>query len=211
MDTLLIWLLVYFILASQFYLLDEKGKFFLRKLYVLLYNVGHRQEITEAEADKGFVYNQSLGTRLTAALIFDLFLSLIFWKFNTLGTGIKIILFFFGTPAVFFGFWFGGVLMTFFSKMFKKTVTTLDDISTGKIDPLEEIRHSFDDVKDSVEESLHRSFSAAEEDTPKSTSGTSAAGNADSVKDPAKVSAEEQRAKEDQEALDALRKFQKGE
>ena len=78
MDTLLIWLLVYFILASQFYLLDEKGKFFLRKLYVLLYNVGHRQEITEAEADKGFVYNQSLGTRLTAALIFDLFLSLIF-------------------------------------------------------------------------------------------------------------------------------------
>ena len=204
MDTLLIWILVYFILASQFYLLDEKGKFFLRKLYVLLYNLGHRQEITEAEASKGFIYNQSLGTRLTAAVVFDLFLSLIFWKFNTLGTGIKIILLFLGTPTVFFGFWFGGVLMTFFSRVFRKTVTTLDDISTGKLDPVEEIRHSFDEVKESVEESLHRNFAAPEEDQnqPKSTSGTSAAGNADSV--------EEQRAKEDQEALDALRKFQKG-
>lgn len=205
MDTLLIWLLVYFILASQFYLLDEKGKFFLRKLYILLYNLGHRQEITEAEATKGFVYNQSLGSRLTAALVFDLLLSLIFWRFNPLGTGIKIILFFLGTPTVFFGFWFGGLLMTFFSRLFRKTVTTLDDISTGKIDPVKEIRHSFDEVKESVEESLHKTFSAAEKDQPKSTadiSASSAAGGEDSV--------EEQRAKEDQEALDALRKFQKG-
>ncbi|XOF33451.1 MAG: hypothetical protein ACL93V_15855 [Candidatus Electrothrix sp. YB6] len=206
MDTLLIWMLVYFILASQFYLLDKKGKLFLRKLYVLLYNLGHRQEITEAEADKGFVYNQNLGTRLTAALVFDLLLSLIFWKFNTLGTGIKIILLFLGTPTVFFGFWFGGVLMTFFSKVFSKTVTTIDDISTGKLDPIEELRHSFDEVKESVEESLHKNFSAPEEEQPESASGASAAGSVDSVED----SAKEQRAKEDQDALDALRKFQQG-
>jgi hypothetical protein len=200
MDTLYIWLLVYFILASQFYLLDKKGKFFLRKLYLLLYNLGHRQEITEAEVTKGFVYNQSLGTRLTAAFIFDLILSLIFWKFNTLGSGIKIILLFLGTPTVFLGFWFGGVLMAFFSKAFSKTVTTLDDISTGKIDPVEEIQRSFDEVKDTVEESLHKSFSTVTtEEEPKSSSDAESGDTA-----------AEQRAKKDQEALAALREFQKG-
>ena len=199
MDTLYIWLLVYFILASQLYLLDKKGKFFLRKLYLLLYNLGHRQEITEAEVTKGFVYNQSLGTRLTAAFIFDLILSLIFWKFNTLGFGIKIILLFLGTPTVFLGFWFGGVLMAFFSRVFSKTVITIDDISTGKIDPVEEIQRSFDEVKDTVEESLHKSFSAVTEEEPKSGSYV---GGVNIEK--------EQRKKEDQEALAALREFQKG-
>ncbi len=199
MDTLYIWLLVYFILASQLYLLDKKGKFFLRKLYLLLYNLGHRQEIIETEVTKGFVYNQSLGTRLTAAFIFDLILSLIFWKFNTLGSGIKIILLFLGTPTVFLGFWFGGVLMAFFSRVFSKTVITIDDISTGKIDPVEEIQRSFDEVKDTVEESLHKSFSAVTEEEPKSGSYV---GGVNIEK--------EQRKKEDQEALAALREFQKG-
>ncbi len=201
MDTLLIWLLVYFILASQFYLLDKKGKFFLRKLYLLIYNLGHREEITEDQITKGFVYNQTLGTRLTAAVIFDLILSLLFWKFNTLGTGIKIILLFVGTPTVFFGFWFGGLIMAFFSKVFSKTVTTLDDIGTGKIDPLEEIRHSFDEVKDSVEESLHWSDENEEQER----------GTADNKPEAGRASSrKEQRAQEDQEALDALREFQKG-
>jgi len=198
MDTLLIWLLVYFILASQFYLLDKKGKFFLRKLYLFLYNLGHRKEITEEQVTKGFVYNQTLGTRLTAAVVFDLILSLLFWKFNTLGTGIKIILLFLGTPTVFLGFWFGGLMLAFFSKVFSKTVTTLDDIGTGKIDPLEEIRHSFDEVKDSVEESLHGNENEEQKGMPENKAEKAG-------------SREEQRAKEDQEALDALRKFQKGE
>jgi hypothetical protein len=200
MDTLLIWLLVYFILASQFYLLDKKGKFFLRKLYLLIYNLGHREEITEDQVTRGFVYNQTLGTRLTAAVIFDLLLSLLFWKFNPLGTGIKIILLFLGTPTVFLGFWFGGLMLAFFSRIFSKTVTTLDDIGTGKIDPLEEIRHSFDEVKGSVEESLH--WSDENEDQkgmPENKPEAKRAG-----------SREEQQAKEDQEALDALREFQKG-
>ena len=201
MDTLYIWLLVYFILASQFYLLDKKGKFFLRKLYLLLYNLGHRQEITEAEVTKGFIYNQSLGTRLTAAFVFDLILSLIFWKFNTLGFGIKIVLLFLGTPTVFLGFWFGGVLMAFFSRAFSKTVTTIDDISTGKIDPIEEIHRSFDEVKDTVEDSLRHSFSTPEEAEPEK-SGNADAGSSNT--------AAEQQAKEDQEALAALREFQKG-
>ena len=201
MDTLYIWLLVYFILASQFYLLDKKGKFFLRKLYLLLYNLGHRQEITEAEVTKGFIYNQSLGTRLTAAFIFDLILSLIFWKFNTLGFGIKIVLLFLGTPTVFLGFWFGGVLMAFFSRVFSKTVTTLDDISTGKIDPIEEIHRSFDEVKDTVEDSLRHSFSTPEEAEPKK-SGDAEAGSSNT--------AAKQQVQEDQEALAALREFQKG-
>jgi hypothetical protein len=201
MDTLYIWLLVYFILASQFYLLDKKGKFFLRKLYLLLYNVGHRQEITEAEVTKGFIYNQSLGTRLTAAFVFDLILSLISWKFNTLGFGIKILLLFLGTPTVFLGFWFGGVLMAFFSRVFSKTVTTLDDISTGKIDPIEEIQHSFHEVRETVEDSLRHGFSTSEEAEPKK-SGDADAGNSNT--------AAEQQAKEDQEALAALREFQKG-
>ncbi|MCI5223572.1 MAG: hypothetical protein D3924_13110, partial [Candidatus Electrothrix sp. AR4] len=170
MDTLLIWLLVYFILASQFYLLDKKGKFFLRKLYLLLYNLGHRHEITEDQVTKGFIYNQSLGTRLTAAVVFDLLLSLIFWKFNTLGSGIKIILLFLGTPTVFFGFWFGGFLMAFFSKVFTRTVATLDDIGTGKIDPIEEMQRSFDEVKETVEDSLHKKFPAAAEEEPKNAS-----------------------------------------
>ncbi|MCI5180266.1 MAG: hypothetical protein D3911_13270 [Candidatus Electrothrix sp. AW3_4] len=199
MDTLLIWLLVYFILASQFYLLDKKGKFFLRKLYLLIYNLGHREKITEDQVTKGFVYNQTLGTRLTAAVIFDLILSLLFWKFNTLGTGTKIILLFLGTPTIFFGFWFGGLMMSFFSRVFSKTVTTLDDIGTGKIAPLDEIRHAFDEVKDSVEESLHWNESKEQE---KGTADKPEAGRTGSRK--------EQRAKEDQEALDALRKFQKG-
>lgn len=199
MDTLLIWLLVYFILASQFYLLDKKGKFFLKKLYLLIYNLGHREEITEDQVTKGFVYNQTLGTRLTAAVVFDLILSLLFWKFNTLGTGIKIILLFLGTPTVFLGFWFGGLMMAFFSRVFSKTVTTLDDIGTGKIDPLEEIRHSFDEVKDSVEESLH------------GTENEEQKGGTANKPETGKVSSqEEQRAKEDQDALDALREFQKG-
>ena len=198
MDTLYIWLLVYFILASQFYLLDKKGKFFLRKLYVLLHNLGHRQEITEAEVTKGFIYNQSLGTRLTAAFVFDLILSLISWKFNTLGSGIKILLLFLGTPTVFFGFWFGGVLMAFFSRAFSKTVTTLDDISTGKIDPIEEIHRSFDEVKDTVEDSLRHSFASEE-------AGAKKSGDAGSSN-----TAAEQRSQEDQEALAALREFQKG-
>jgi hypothetical protein len=198
MDTLYIWLLVYFILASQFYLLDKKGKFFLKKLYVLLYNLGHRQELIEAEVTKGFVYNQSLGARLTAAFVFDLILSLIFWKFNTLGFGIKIILLFIGTPTVFLGFWFGGVLMAFFSRAFSKTVTTIDDISTGKIDPVEEIQRSFDEAKDTVEESLHKNFSAVTEEKPKNDS------------DARSVNTEkEQREKEDKDALAALREFQK--
>ncbi len=199
MDTLLIWLLVYFILASQFYLLDKQGKFFLRKLYLLLYNLGHRQEITEDQVTKGFVYNQTLGTRLTAAVVFDLLLSLLFWKFNTLGTGIKIILLFLGTPTVFLGFWFGGMVMAFFSKLFSKTVTTIDDISTGKIDPIEEIRHSFDEVKETVEESLQNSFSAPNKADEES-GGVEEYSN----------TAAEQRAQEDKEALAALRKFQKG-
>lgn len=201
MDTLYIWLLVYFILASQFYLLDKKGKFFLRKLYLLLYNLGHRQEITEAQVTKGFVYNQSLGTRLTAAFFFDLILSLIFWKFNTLGFGIKIVLLFLGTPTVFAGFWFGGILMAFFSKAFSTTVTTLDDISTGKIDPMEEIRHSFDEVKETVEDSLGHVFSASQSASQERESSSDAERG---------DSAAEQRAKEDQEALAALRKFQQG-
>ncbi|MCI5166770.1 MAG: hypothetical protein D3903_11915, partial [Candidatus Electrothrix sp. GM3_4] len=200
MDTLYIWLLVYFILASQFYLLDKKGKFFLGKLYLFLYNLGHRQEITEAEVTKGFVYNQNLGTRLTAAFIFDLILSLIFWKFNTLGSGIKIILLFIGTPIVFLGFWFGGVLMAFFSKVFSKTVSTIDDISTGKIDPVEEIQRSFDEVKDTVEESLHKSFSAVTtKEEPKSGSDAESGDTAAA-----------QQSKEDEDALAALREFQKG-
>jgi hypothetical protein len=198
MDTLYIWLLVYFILASQFYLLDKKGKFFLRKLYLLLYNLGHRQKITEAEVTKGFIYNQSLGTRLTAAFVFDLILSLIFWKFNTLGFGIKILLLFLGTPTVFLGFWFGGVLMAFFSRAFSKTVTTLDDISTGKMDPIEEIQRSFDEVKDTMEDSLRHSFSSPEEAGPKK-SGEADAGSSNTAAE-----------QEDQEALAALREFQKG-
>ena len=112
----------------------------------------------------------------------------------------RIILLFLGTPTVFLGFWFGGLMMAFFSRMFSKTVTTLDDIGTGKIDPIEEIRHSFDEVKDSVEESLHWGDENEEQQE----------GTADKPETGRVSSQEEQRAKEDQEALDALRQFQKG-
>ena len=137
---------------------------------------------------------------LVGSFVGGLILSLLFWRFNTLGTGIKIILLFLGTPTVFLGFWLGGLMMAFFSRMFSKTVTTLDDIGTGKIDPIEEIRHSFDEVKDSVEESLHWGDENEEQQE----------GTADKPETGRVSSQEEQRAKEDQEALDALRQFQKG-
>lgn len=197
MDRLVIWILVYFVLASQFYILDKEGKFFLRKLYLFLYNLGHRQEITEAEVTRGFVYNQNIGTRLTAAFVFDLVLSVVFWNVNSLDTGIDILLMFIGTPVIFFGFWFGGVLMALITKVFKKTVKTIDDIETGKLDPLEEIQRSFDGVKETMEESLHDTFTAPDSNTEENGAKEQASGK-------------EKRAKEDKEALAALRAFQKG-
>ena len=89
--------------------------------------------------------------------------------------------------------------MSFFSRIFSKTVTTIDDISTGKIDPIEEIQRSFDEVKGSVGESLQGSFSGPKE------MGSKKNGDAGSSN-----TAEQQRAKADQEALAALREFQKG-
>ncbi len=196
MDTLLIWVLVYFVLASQFYILDKEGKFFLRKLYLFFYNLGHRQEISEAEVSQGFVFNQTIGKRLTAAVIFDLILSVIFWKFNSLDTGIKILLLFIGTPTVFLGFWFGGVLMSLISKMFKRTVKTIDDIETGKIDPMAEIQRPFGEIKETVEDSLQESSGP----TPEPDAQKKVQTDTDT----------ELRSKEDEDALAALRAFQKG-
>jgi hypothetical protein len=195
MDSLTIWILVYFILASQFYILDKKGKFFLRKLYLLLYNLGHRQEITLEEVSKGFVYNQPIGTRLTVAAIFDLVISILFWKINVLGTGIKIILLFVGTPTVFLGFWFGGVLLEGISRIFKKTVRTIDDIETGKIDPIEQLQKTYKEV---TGEFAADSETPQHEDTDKTASSSSEEDRANT----------EQQQKD--EALAALRAFQKG-
>ncbi len=193
MDTLLVWTAVYFLLASQFYVLDKKGKFYLKELYLFFYNLGHRQEISRS--DKGFVYNQSIATRLSAALLFDIVLSLVFWKFNLLETGMKIILIFIGTPVIFFGFWFGGFVMEVVARLFNKTVTTIDDIESGKLDPSQEIRESLNEVKENIEESFKESFAAADK-TPRQQN------------DPDEERA--RREKEDEEALAALRAFQKG-
>lgn len=197
MDTLLIWILVYFVLASQFYILDKEGKFFLRKMYLFFYNLGHRQEITEAEVTKGFVYNQNVGTRLTAAVVFDIVISVFTWNFNSLDNGVNILLFFIGTPIIFLGFWFGGFLLNVISRFFRKTIKTIDDIETGKIDPVQEIQRSIDEVYHSVEDSLadaqvDKSPVAEEDDAAK------------------EVSNEEKKARQDAEALAALRSFQKG-
>jgi hypothetical protein len=194
MDTLLIWILVYFVLASQFYILDKEGKFFLRRFYLFFYNLGHREEITEAEVTKGFVYNQNVGRRLTAAVVFDLVISVLTWNFNSLDNGVNILLFFIGTPIIFLGFWFGGFLLNIISRFFRKTIKTIDDIETGKIDPVEEIQRSFDEVRQTVEESF------AEEEPTEVLKKQSENAKSD----------EEKKAQQDAEALAALRSFQKG-
>ncbi|WP_163337493.1 hypothetical protein [Desulfopila sp. IMCC35008] len=197
MDTLLIWILVYFVLASQFYILDKEGKFLLRKIYLFFYNLGHRQEITEAEVTRGFVYNQNVGTRLTAAVVFDIVISVLTWNFNSLDNGVNILLFFIGTPIIFLGFWFGGFLLNLISRFFRKTIKTIDDIETGKIDPVQEIQRSIDEVYHSVEDSLA--------DTEADTSPVTEVDEADKG-----MSDEEKKARQDAEALAALRSFQKG-
>lgn len=196
MDTLVIWILVYFVLASQFYILDKKGKFFLRKIYLFFYNLGHRQEITESEVDKGFVYNQSIATRLTAAVIFDVILSALFWNINAMDNGIKILLMFIGTPASFLGFWFGGVLMEIINKTFKRTIKTIDDIETGKIDPVEEVQKTFDGARHNIEGSFNKKNNRHETEP-----------NTDSSLEQEIV---DDKQREDEEALAALRAFQKG-
>jgi hypothetical protein len=195
MDNLIIWILVYFILASQFYILDKKGKFFLRKLYLYLYNLGHRQEKTLEEVDQGFVYNQSVGTRLTVAAIFDIVISIAFWKINILGNGIKIILMFIGTPTVFLGFWFGGVLLEAISRIFRKTVKTIDDIETGKIDPLEQLQQGYEEAK--------QEFSSASRTCKEASSVKTASSSIEE-----EIENADQQQKD--EALAALRAFQKG-
>jgi len=61
------------------------------------------------------------------------------------------------------------------------------------------MHRSFDEVKDTVEDSLRHSFSTPEEAGPKK-SGDAGSSN----------TAAEQQVQEDQEALAALREFQKG-
>lgn len=199
MDALLIWILVYFVLASQFYILDREGKFYLRKLYLFFYNLGHREEITEDQVTKGFVYNQNVGRRLTAAVVFDLFITVVTWNYNALDNGVNILLFFIGTPIIFFGFWFGGFLLNIISRFFRKTIKTIDDIETGKIDPVAEIQRSIDTVCDSFEESMTESSSKK---------STYSSGPEDIGSDEGEA---EKKAREDAEALAALRSFQKGE
>ncbi|RWX46273.1 hypothetical protein H206_00759 [Candidatus Electrothrix aarhusensis] len=63
------------------------------------------------------------------------------------------------------------------------------------------MQRSFDEVKDTVEDSLRHSFSSPEEAEPKK-SGDADTGSSNTAAD--------QQAKEDQEALAALREFQKG-
>ena len=196
MDTLLIWILVYFILASQFYILDKEGKFFLRKIYLFFYNLGHRQEITEAELTKGFVYNQNVGHRLTVAVVFDMIISVLTWNHNALGNGVGIILFFIGTPVIFLGFWFGGFLLNLISRFFRKTIKTIDDIETGKIDPVEEIQRSLDNMYGTLGDAMSESGKPEETSDAKSSQEG--------------MSDEEKRAKDDADALAALRAFQKG-
>ncbi len=192
MDTIFIWVLAYFLLASQFYIFDKKGKFGLRRMFLFFYNLGHRQEITYEQVNSGFVYNQPVATRLTVAVIFDLCLSIVCWKLDVAGTGMKIILLFLGTPAVFLGFWFGGMLLEAANRIFKKTVKTIDDIETGKIDPVEKLHQSYTEVK--------KEFKGS--------------GSKEKKKRDAPVEAAEEHVKTEQqekdEALAALRAFQRG-
>lgn len=190
MDALIVWILVYFVLASQFYILDKKGKLFLRKFYLFLYNLGHRDEITEAEVTRGFVYNQNVRTRLTGAVVFDIFLSVLFWNVNSLDTGVNILLMFIGTPVIFLGFWFGGVLLDLVSRLFTKTVNTIDDIETGKLDPLEELQRSVNGVKEKIDNEIGKENEEVVDTEPVKTTSS--------------------RREEDEEALAALRSFQKG-
>lgn len=146
MDNLYIWVLVYFLLASVFFKFDKNGSFGLRKLY----NLGRTEKDIVANPDKGFVYNRNIKAKLASAFVFDLILSALFWYLNALDVGIKILLGFIGTPVVFFGFWFGGKLLSIFSNGFTSTIETIDDIETGKIDPKNVILDKAEEFKDSV-------------------------------------------------------------
>ncbi len=201
MDSFVIWLLVYFVLASQFYIWDKKGSFYLSDFYLYLHNLGHREEITKEQLDRGFVYNQPVSKKITFALFFDIFISGIFWYFNSLDMGVKILLAFAGTPIVFFGFWFGGFMMEMAGRVFKKTVNTIDDIETGKFNPTDTISKEIEEMTDNLS-SKAKDF-IGEFDNSKSL-------DEEAKKLEEKKRAEEKRKKEDEEALAALREFQKG-
>jgi hypothetical protein len=201
MDSLYIWLLVYFLLASSFYILDKKGSYGFKWLH----NLGRSPDDIIANPDKGFVYKQTSMKKWVFAGGFDLVLSAVLWYFNALDMGLKILLSFLGFFAIFAGFWFGGILVEKLSKGAKNGVKFVDDIENGVIDPKKSVEKVFESSKQAVNSTV--------DEITEGVKGKLNFRNDEVIEEvvevPTKpVISSEEKKKQDDEALEFLKNFQ---